>query len=80
MKQSKFSLLLARYIWLRFLTPLISCLIAFTFLFVIMDAFDVLHDFLAHNASFTDLLDFFISRQPERLVVVAPIAFLLAAL
>lgn len=80
MKQSKFSLLLAKYIWIRFLTPLISCLIAFTFLFVIMDAFDVLQDFLSHNASFTDLIDFFISRQPERLVVVTPIAFLLAAL
>jgi len=80
MKQSRFSLPLAKYMWMRFLTPLFSCLIAFTFLFVIMDAFDVLQDFLSHHASFTDLIDFFISRQPERLVVVAPIAFLLAAL
>ena len=45
-----------------------------------MDAFDVLKDFISHKASFMDLIDFFVSRQPERLVVVAPIAFLLAAL
>ncbi len=79
-KQSKFSYTLAKYLWWRFFTPLISCLIAFTFLFVIMDAFDVLQDFLSHGAPFRLLIDFFISRQPERLVVVAPIAFLLAAL
>ncbi len=79
-KQSKYSPHLAKYLWIRFITPLLCCFIGFSFLFTIADAFDVLGDFLDHDATFLDMINFFLSKQPERLTIIAPIAFLLSGL
>jgi len=78
--QSRFSGKLAIYLWFRFFVPLACCLISFSLLFLITDCFDVLQDFLDHDAPFSMMLEFFYHMQPQRLVTVVPMAFLLASM
>lgn len=80
MKQSYYSPKLARYIGREFLIPLVCCLMSFSILFLIIDLFDVLSDFLKQDAPVGQALEFFIMSQPHKLVVVMPMAFLLAAM
>lgn len=79
-KQSRFSHRLAIYLWLRFLIPLICCLACFSLLFMVLDAFDVLQNFIQNDASVMLMLEYFIYTQPQRLTLVVHIAFLLAAM
>lgn len=80
MKQSRFSPRLAKYLWSRFFLPLVCCLVSFVCLFLLIDCFDVLQDFLDSDTPFSMMLDFFAAKQPQRLTLVTPIAFLLSAM
>ncbi|MGL4855232.1 MAG: LptF/LptG family permease [Lentisphaeria bacterium] len=78
--QSKYSEPLARYLLWRFILPLVCCHLGFAVLFMVMDAFDVLKDFLDSHAQLSDMVGFFIAKQPQRLSIVSPMAFLLSAM
>lgn len=80
MKQNAFSPKLARYLAAQFLIPLVCCLLGFSILFLIIDLFDVLQDFIDHKATFGEATQYFMLQQPQRIVVVIPMALMLSAM
>lgn len=79
-KQSYYSEKLARYIFREFMLPLVCCTVGFTMLFLLFDLFDVLKDFMEKDAGIVRMVEFFMMRQPERLVMLIPMSFLLAGM
>ncbi|MBQ6471625.1 MAG: LptF/LptG family permease [Victivallales bacterium] len=71
--------ILLRYFAGSFLLPLVCSLLGFASLFLLNDVFGNIHDFLDKRVSFQVMAMYFLARQPQNLVAVAPISVLLAA-
>jgi len=72
--------LLDRYLLRELLVPFGYCLSGFWIFWVSCDLFAELGDFQRLQLTFADLLEYYAVKTPELLVVVLPIAFLLALL
>ncbi len=69
-----------RYLIRGFLSPLIYCIVLFTVLFIIVDGFNNLNDFLKYNISLKIILTYYLYLFPLLLVQIAPIAALVSIL
>jgi len=67
------------YVGRGFLLPLICCLAGFALLFVILDVFDVLDDFMRAHATWAQVVSYFLLCQPGNLAQVLPMSVLLAS-
>lgn len=67
------------YVGRGFLLPLVCCLAGFVLLFVLLDVFDVLDDFIQAHASWSQALTYFLLCQPGNLAQVLPMSVLLAS-
>ena len=72
------SKILVRHVGSEFLLPLCCCLGSFMLLFMVIDLFDALSDFVGAKASVPDVVQFFLLRQPANLVNILPMSILLA--
>ncbi len=72
--------ILDRYLMKSFLAALCYCLAVFFILFVIIDAFNNVDDFMKHNVSWPVILSYYGYFIPTILVQVVPIACLVAVL
>lgn len=69
-----------KYLLREFLLPLVYCFDAFLLLYVVQDLLDNLPDFLQHRARGVDVLRYYLTILPEALVMMWPMALLLALL
>ncbi len=74
----RFSWTLFWYVLRQYLVPLVCCLLGFCILFLIMDVFDDLEDFLEANSPAGGIAVYFLARQPVNIVHVLPMSVLLA--
>jgi len=72
--------ILDRYILKSVVTIFLSCLLAFFFLYIIIDIFSHLDEILKHRVSLSLLFQYYISYLPIIFVQVAPVVCLLATL
>ena len=72
--------ILDRYITKSVLTLFLTCILSFLFLYVIIDIFANLDDFLKQHTHIITLLQYYLSYLPIIFVQVAPISTLLAVL
>lgn len=72
--------LIDRYIFTQFLVPLVYCLITFSMLFVIVDLFDHLSDFIEARTPLAQVALYYIFVMPTLLIYIAPISLLLGLL
>ncbi len=75
----RFSSKLQFYMLRQYLLPLFCCLAGFCVLFLVMDIFDDLVDFLDAHTAAREAALYFLARQPVNLVHVLPLSVLLAA-
>ena len=71
---------LDRYLARGFLAPFFYCLAVFSILFIVIDYFNNLDDFLRNNAAFKVVLSYYMSLFPVLVIQVVPIAALVAML
>ncbi len=69
-----------RYIIKEFVGPFIYCLIAFIFLYVIIDLFSILDEILKNSIKFYTILNYYLCLIPGILVQVSPMAMLLVTI
>ena len=69
-----------RYLLRTLLTPLVYCLLAFTMLYLIVDLFGHLSDFLDGGTPLLQVLRFYALIVPPGMIYIAPISLLLAVL
>jgi lipopolysaccharide export system permease protein len=72
--------ILSRYIFTQIWTPLIACLGAFLFLWIVYDMFDNFSDFVEAHAPASMVADFYFQQVPRAIAIGLPIAVLLGAL
>ena len=72
--------LLDRYLLRELLVPLGYCLAGFLIFWVAFDLFSELGDLQEHKLHGSDILEYYLVRTPEFLVIVLPMALLLALL
>ena len=72
--------LLDRYLLRELLIPFGYCLIGFVIFWVSSDAFAQLSDYQKLRLTLLDILELYLVRMPEVLVIVLPVAFLLSLL
>ncbi|MDA3872554.1 MAG: LptF/LptG family permease [Kiritimatiellae bacterium] len=72
--------ILDRYLLKTFLMPWLSCLLGFTFLFVIVDLVENLDDFVEGAASVGNIVVFYIRYIPSIWIYIGPITLLLGLL
>src|SRR5262245_41432490 len=72
--------LLDRYLLRELLIPLGYCLCGFLIFWIVFDLFNDLNTLQEHNLKGLEILEYYLARSPELLVVVLPIALLLALL
>lgn len=68
------------YLLRQFLVPLVYCLLTFTLLFVVVDLFDHLSDFIEAGTPIPQAVRFYLFLFPALVVYIAPISLLLAIL
>ncbi|MCF7854618.1 MAG: LptF/LptG family permease [Candidatus Pacebacteria bacterium] len=66
------------YISRQYLVPLACCIVGFFMLFLVMDIFDDLPDFLDAKSPLAGTLVYFLARQPLNIINVLPMSILLA--
>ena len=71
---------LDRYVLHSFLTALVMALLAFIAIFVILDLFEKLDDFLDRDVPVAIILQYYVYRIPEILLLMLPVGMLLASL
>jgi lipopolysaccharide export system permease protein len=69
-----------RYLLKNFLMPLFYCLALFLTLFIIVDAFNNLDEYLKHGVSLNIVLSYYLYKSPSLLVQVVPVSCLVATL
>lgn len=69
-----------KYIFRQFMVPLSYCLLTFTMLFVVIDLFDHLSDFIDAKTPLLQVIRYYVYVIPSLLVFIAPISLLLALL
>ncbi len=69
-----------RYLFLRLLIPFVVCLFAGTVIWIMVDLYGNIYDFLEHKASFGLVLWFYTLQIPSMLVQVLPATMLFASL
>jgi lipopolysaccharide export system permease protein len=72
--------ILDRYIIRQFLISFLFGLLAFTFIFIIIDMMEKLDDFIDANAPTHVVIEYYIASVPEIVKLMTPVAVLLAAL
>jgi len=72
--------LIDRYVFRQFLAPLVYCLLTFSLLFVIIDLFDHLSDFIDARTPFLEVVRYYLFVLPSLLIYIAPISLLLGLL
>ena len=72
--------ILTKYLLREFAWPLMYCFDAFAMLWVVMDLFGHLDDFIVNHASFATVLRYYITLFPEGFVEILPMTLLLALL
>lgn len=72
--------LLDRYLLRELLIPFSYCLIGFLIFWISSDIFTQLSDFQKERLKLLDVLEYYLVKMPEMMVMVLPIAFLLALL
>jgi lipopolysaccharide export system permease protein len=72
--------ILDRYILSTFLVPLTYCLIAFSLVFIIVDLFDSLQDFLDAGTALHRVVQYNLLLLPAAAIYIAPISLMLAVL
>jgi len=72
--------LIDKYIFRQFMVPLVYCLLTFSMLFVIIDLFDHLSDFIDARTALLDVFRYYAFIMPSLLVYIAPISLLLGLL
>jgi lipopolysaccharide export system permease protein len=72
--------LLDRYLLRELLVPLAYCLGGFLLFYISFDLIAKLNDFQKHQMLFRDCLEYYLVTTPELLVLILPVAFLLALL
>ena len=72
--------ILTKYLLREFAWPLLYCFDAFAMLWIVMDLFGHLDDFIVNHASFATVLRYYITLFPEGFVQILPITLLLALL
>lgn len=72
--------LLDQYILKRFAIPLACCLATFSMLFIIVDLFDHLSDFIEARTPLPQVILYYLGLLPASLVYIVPISLLLAIL
>ncbi|MEA2012469.1 MAG: LptF/LptG family permease [Verrucomicrobiota bacterium] len=77
-KRKDISHIISSYIFKDFFFTFCCCLFGFIILFLIVDLFDILQDFVDHKASFRDAGMYFVLLQPFRIVVIVPMTLLLS--
>ena len=71
---------LDRYLLRSFLAALVMALVAFIAIFVILDLFEKLDDFLDRDVPVAIILQYYVYRIPEILLLMLPVGMLLASL
>ncbi|MBI3316328.1 MAG: LptF/LptG family permease [Candidatus Omnitrophica bacterium] len=69
-----------RYLLRNFLMPLLYCVALFLILFIIVDAFNNLDEYLKHGVSLKIVLSYYFYKIPSLLVQVVPVSGLVATL
>jgi lipopolysaccharide export system permease protein len=72
--------LLDRYLLRELLVPLGFCLCGFLMLFIFFDLFASLNEFQGKKMVWTDIVEYYVVMTPQMLVIVLPVALLLALL
>jgi lipopolysaccharide export system permease protein len=72
--------LLDRYLLRELLVPLAYCLVGFLIFWIAFDLFAELHELQEHKLRALDVVQYYLIKTPEFLIVVLPIALLLALL
>lgn len=72
--------ILTKYLLREFAWPLLYCFDAFAMLWIVMDLFGHLDDFIVNHASFATVLRYYITLFPEGFVQILPMTLLLALL
>lgn len=72
--------LIDRYLLRTLLVPLTYCLAAFTMIYVVYDLFDHLPDFIEARTQWPDAIRYYVYLIPSVLILIVPIALLLAVL
>ncbi len=72
--------ILDRYLIRGFLYPFVYCLVLFTMLFVIVDVFDKLDEYLKSTLPYTVILQYYLYSLPVVLTHIVPVAVLVAIL
>lgn len=72
--------LLDRYVLANFLRAYIFCIAAFLAIWIVFDFSDKISTFLDENVSVADILHYYLTQMPAIIVVVLPIALLLAVI
>jgi lipopolysaccharide export system permease protein len=72
--------ILTRYLLREFLVPWIYCFDAFALLWIVMNLFDNLPDFIQHNARVGQVARYYLVVFPEAFVLIMPISLLLGLL
>ena len=72
--------ILTKYLLREFAWPLLYCFDAFAMLWIVMDLFGHLDDFIVNHASFATVFRYYLTLFPEGFVEILPMALLLALL
>jgi len=72
--------ILTKYLLREFAWPLLYCFDAFAMLWIVMDLFSHLDDFIVNHASFATVIRYYVTLFPEGFVQILPITLLLALL
>ena len=72
--------ILDRYIIRQFLVVFLFGLLAFIFIFIIIDMMEKLDDFIVANAPSVVIFQYYLAYSPEIIKLMIPVAVLLAAL
>jgi lipopolysaccharide export system permease protein len=72
--------LIDKYIFSQFMVPFVYCLLTFSMLFVIVDLFDHLSDFIEARTALVEVIRYYVYILPSLFVYIAPISLLLGLL
>lgn len=72
--------LIDKYIFGQFMVPFVYCLLTFSMLFVIVDLFEHLSDFIEAKTAFLEVIRYYAVVLPSLLIYIAPISLLLGLL
>jgi lipopolysaccharide export system permease protein len=72
--------LIDKYIFRQFMVPLVYCLLTFSMLFVIVDLFEHLSDFIDARTPLLQVIRYYVYVMPSLLIYIAPISLLLGLL